>query len=433
MDAPLTRFQEVMYEKTRQSWPTARGVLHRVVCARIEGTIDTEIFERAARCLAARYPILCSRLVVKNDELIQRQDGGTPTFEVIDVGDDEQDVDNLFSVHADKPFDLFNENPFKIVLGQPRPGVAFVLLVGHHIFIDEMALQWLLKEYIDLVTNPESSKTALTGDGGDHGFLTWCLQQEKMARDGIYTRKAQYWVKYLDQADPLIHFPGRSADPPRQNLERITFELDPGAAEISVDRCRRLGFSHSALVVGAVFHTLREFTGQRDISLSLVSNTRRPPFGRTIGQFAEALVIRQFSDKNELDDRSVRLVFRDIVTGIKDYIPFNYFVNQVGWLKSRSDAKFSATDVYVDYMPREADLGSGATGAGYKISHVRLQGRQRPPQPSFYGMVMGFVLRPTGNGFSGAVEYESAIVSKQLAQEITTSLRDELARPGGGR
>jgi condensation domain-containing protein len=431
MDAPLTRFQEVMYEKTRQSWPTARGLMHLTVCARIEGAIDIEIFERAARFLAARYPILCSRLVMKKDELIQRQDGGTPTFEVIDVGDDERKADILLSAQADKPFDLFSDNPFKVVLGQARPGVAFVLLVAHHIFIDEFALQLLFEQYIDLVTNPESGEVTLAGSDGDHDFFTWCLQQEKMACDGTYTRKAQYWIKYLDQVDPLLHFPERPTDPPRQNLSRVAFKLDLEATKASLDRSRRLGVSHNALAVNAIFHTLREFTGQRDITLTLVSNTRRPPFGRTVGQFAEAFLIRQRSDESKLDDRSTRLVFRDIVNGIKNYIPFKYFVDQLDWLKAQSDRKFASTEALVDYMPREADLNSRAERTGYKISRVQLGARARPPQPLFYGLVANFYLRPQDDGFSGLLEYESTLVSKQLAQQIITSLRDELARPAG--
>ena len=73
MDAPHTRFQEIMYEKTRHSWPTARGLMHLVVCARIDGAIDTETFELAARCLGARYPILCSRLVMKKFHYIRQR------------------------------------------------------------------------------------------------------------------------------------------------------------------------------------------------------------------------------------------------------------------------------------------------------------------------------------------------------------------------
>ena len=88
MDAPLSQFQAIMYQKTRQTWSIARGLLQLAVRVRLEGPIAPGIFHQAAVRLSARYPILSSRLLVNEEGLIQRQNGGTVFLQVIDVQDD---------------------------------------------------------------------------------------------------------------------------------------------------------------------------------------------------------------------------------------------------------------------------------------------------------------------------------------------------------
>jgi len=428
MEAPLSQFQAIMYQKTQQTWSTARVILQLAVCVRLEGPIEAETLRQAAVHLSARYPILCSRLDVNEGDLIQRQDGGTISLEVIDIPDDEEQASKLLSAEADRPLDLFQSNPFRIILGVVRPGTAFLMLVAHHIFVDEFALQRVLAEYLKHVFDPEGIKGASAAIEKDHAFLTWRLQQEKMSRDGTYARKAEYWLKYLAGADPTIHLPGRPADPPLQKLASIPFELDPSKTERSFNHARKLGITHNALLVSAIFHTLREVTGQGDITLALTSSARRPPFGQTIGQFAESSLVRQRSRGNKPDSRVTQLLFRDIVSGIKNYIPHSYFVEQLDWLKLRWDKKFTMSDVHVNYLPREAELDGIAARAGYRVSRFELVDRAAPAQPSYYGVVLGFSLRPRDNILRGALLYESAIIDAQLAREITTSLRDELAR-----
>jgi hypothetical protein len=432
MEAPLSRFQEVMYEKTRKTWPTARTIMQLAVCVRLEGPIDIEILSRAATRLSARYPILSSRLYNNKGRLVQRQNGGTINLEIIDLPDDEEKASKILSAEADRPFDLFEGNPFKAVLGRISPESALLMLVAHHIFVDDFALQRLLAEYLNLVITPPRSGGPPSADDEDHGYLTWRLQQERMSGDGTYARRAEYWLKYLEDTDPEIHFPGRQADPEHQKLLSIPFELDAGAAAVSLARARKLGVTHNALLVSIIFHTLREATGQSDITLQLTSNARRPPFARTIGQFAEVSLTRQHSNDNHLDDKSIQLVFRHIVDGIKNYIPPTYFADQIDWLVLRREKKFMMTDVLVNYLPREADLDGIAARSVYSISRFELLDRLAPSQPPYYGVVMNFYLRPRNGIFSGAVEYESGIVSADLAREITISVRDDLANPPVG-
>ena len=430
MDAPLTRFQEIIYEKVTQATPTAR-ILQLALCVRIEGMHETEAFERAAARLTARHPILCSRLDIKDERLLQREEGGIPSFEEIDVGSDEAQVVATMSAHADKPMDLFHENPFRFVVGRARADLVFLLLTGHHIFFDEYSLRALLAEYLDLVFDPASvSDTVADWDSGDSSYFSWCTQLDQMRRDGTFARNARYWLEYLGGVDPVIHLHDRKNDPEFQSLTVLPFEFPAAALQASLRRASRLGVTHFALTLSAIFFALRQATSQETILLNIVANTRRPPFDRTIGQFAEAFLLKHDSRDDhgdKMSDQNIKLVYSDVIKATRRYVSYAYFTEQLGWLQARRDKRFGASDVMVNYMPGMAEVSAGKSGPR-EISAVQLSERVRPSRSAFYGLVMSFTFRPAGDSFWGYMEYESSLVDSQLAQAIVSSVQDTLSQ-----
>lgn len=439
MDAPLTRFQEIIYEKVTQSTPTAR-FMQLAICVRIAGAHKTEVFERAAARLTARHPILCARLDFKDGRLIQREEASAPSFEVIDVGSDEAQAVAAISAQADKPMDLFRENPFKIVLGRAHSDLVFVLLLGHHVFMDEYSLQALLAEYVDLVLDPAppgaiapgaapdtiAGTAAASWDSGESSFFSWCTQLDTMVHDGTLERNKRYWLEYLRGVDPVIHLHGRKDDPEFQSLVVLPFEFSAQAFQASLRRASTLGVTHFALTVSAIFFALRRATAQDTILANIIANTRRPPFDRTIGQFAEAFLLRQHSpdDPNDkLSDQDIKQVYSDVIKATRRYVSYSYFAKQLGWLQARRDKRFGASDVMVNYMLGMADVTDRKSG-GQEISIVPLTGRVRPVRSTFYGLVLSFTFRPVRDSFWGYMEYESSLVDPQLAQAIISSVQD---------
>lgn len=428
MEAPLTRFQEIMYNKSTRAVPTTR-MMQLGVCVKFSGETETAIFAHAASSLAARHPILCARLDGKIGELIQRYSDSPPSFEVIDVGADDQAAVAALSARADEPIDLFRENPFKIVVARVRHHVAFVLLVGHHVFIDDFALQQLLTEYVDLVVNPSrlAEEEPASWDSGDRSFFSYCREQDRMSRDGTFDKNGRYWLKYLAETDPILHFPGRPRDPDFQNLAGINFDLTPAEMRTSLQRAAELHVSHFALVVSAIFRVISHESCQENITLTIVYNARRPPYDRTVGQFAEAFLLNQsgLARAGKPADQQIKTTYGDIMKAIKNYVSAPQFADGLPWLVERGDKNFSSSDVYVNYISRMAALDSDGE-CQYEISYVPLTGRMKPAQSAYYGVVMSFTFRPIQDSLLGRLDYETSLINASLAQKILNGIRDEL-------
>lgn len=428
MDGPLTTDQEMLYEKVERSGASSARFMHVAKCVRLSGAaIDTDCFERAARCLVARNPILRSRLYFTDGRLRQRQDGDGYSFEVFDVVDDDQAADAVLSAQADKPLDLFHDNPFKIVLARTGSDADYVMLLGHHIFLDDISMEQLLATYIGLVLNPAGADETLVRDAGEHGFLAWCERQQRLIHDDTFARKTGYWLGRLADADPLLHVPGRPDNPGFQTVGSNRFALDPDAVRIFHNRVRRLGVTPFALAASAVFSALRAVTGEDDNIFSAVTDTRRAPFMGTIGQFASLFPFRHRIRGAGLADEDVRDVHRELLTAIKYYISPPLYCDQLDWLDERRAKKFYMTDVCVNYLPMKKDLNESIAWSGHKVSPLPLTARAKPPRSPYYGMVMDFFFIPEPDGLSVVVQHETALVSSQVASDVTASLRDGLS------
>src|SRR5215469_16489754 len=252
MEGPLTGDQVLFWEKIGHAGPMAR-FLQNVRCIRITGPVDAGRFEEAVSRLAQRHPIICSQLYFRHDELRQRQDGGMPAFEVVETDGDEQHIDSLLSGRADIPLDLFNESPLKIVMVRDRAAVNHLMLIGHHMFFDGAALNQLVAEYVDLVLNPAQQAAAPAWDTGDRSFLAWAVRENNMISDASIAGKMRYWLDSLSDADPLIHFPERRADPELQTEAAIRFKLDLAEVQAFQNRARRLRVTRFSLAASAVF------------------------------------------------------------------------------------------------------------------------------------------------------------------------------------
>lgn len=425
MDGQLTVEQELYYMRLKASGPSPRMQIAR--CVRITGPIDIEQFRKSATALSLRHPILCSRLYLNGDEIRQRQDGGMPSFEVIEAGSDEQQADVLLSARADEPLDLFEESPFKFFLALEGAGAVYFMVIGHHMFCDGPSLEQLLVEYLDLALNPADKEAPAPGASASN-YLAWSERQMQMANDGTLERKKRYWVNHLAGSDPLIHFPGRADDPAVQELGWITFKLDAEETAAFHNRARRLRVTRFALAASAVFRALYETTGQGDTVLSIVVNTRRPPFGRAIGPFASAYPFRHEVRGGVPDDRDVRLLFAETVKAANNYVSPPLLEDEVGWLGERRAKAFYMTDASLSFLPARTALEGASIPAGYAVSSIRLGARAQPVRPPYCGLVMDFYVVPRPDGVSGYVGYETGIVGEQAAEEITAVLRGALGQ-----
>lgn len=414
---PLTYAQRFIYQVLTQLGAKVYE-LHVTGCLRITGPVDVARFARAADALVTRHPILGSQLELSGDTVLQRHGVHEPSFEVMDVGDAGR-VDTLLSERAGEPFDLFRGSPFRVVVARTHAAEAFVLLSVHHIYADFASMQLMLEDYLELFLRDGADVTREPPNDDDRSYLSYARREQQMIHDGTFARRADYWVDYLDQADPALHLPDRRPDPALASWAPTPFDLDRESFQAVSDRARRLGVTPFALAVASMFHVLRETTGQDDLLLTVVMNLRRRPFERTVGDFAEFFIVRQRGQRSGLGDDAVRAVYQDIVRGMKNQLPFSYFADRLDWMKMRLARGYAVTEVNVNQRPVAADAARSAPLAGYEAAPFPLP-VPAPPVP-YHGIVLRWVFEYPQQSLSGFVLRESALVEPRAAQALTTS------------
>jgi hypothetical protein len=419
---PITYAQKFIHYVLQLLGPQA-PLLQLTACMRVRGPIDELRFARATAALVSRHQILCSRLELSHGELFQRQVGGTGSFELVQAdGDTDHEVDKLLSARADEPLDLFQENPLKVVLVRTHPSEAFLMLLAHHMYVDAAALQALLEEYVELVFGDPAQLNEAPRSDENCSYLSYARGERQMIHDGTYPRRAQYWLGYLEQADPVLRLPDRGPDPALQSLASIPFSLDHESLQALAARSRRLGVTPFALTTATILHSLRQATTQDDLTLEVVVDARRRPFERTIGTFADTFVIRQREENSGLSDNALRTVYREILGGMKNLVPSMYFADHLDWIGLRFAKGFAMNEVNVNYVP----IGRQYTPLdGYEISRFNLTARTYP-DIRYHGVVMRWLLAAGRDSLAGSVLYETALVKPQVAQTITDSWIDAL-------
>lgn len=420
---PLTYSQRVIY---RAAQHLQLPLIPR--CVRIKGPIETGDFERAAAQLMTLHPILGSRLELSDGELMQRQGNATASFELLDIeGSTDQHADHMLSALADSPLDLFSENPFRAVLARNGTDTAFLLLTGHHAFLDGRALHALLIEYLSLALNKSQHQTDASWDSGDRSFLSYALAEQKMVANGDLSRMGEYWVGRHRECDPVLHFPVRNAEPATQSMKSVPFRLDQDSFRAFSGRARRLQVSNFALATTAIFHAFQQVTGQDSILLSAVADARRPPFDRTIGNFAGMYLVNQEPGNKGMGDNAVRMVFEELIQAMAYYVPQFAYGEQVGWLHERLEKGFAMTDAVIQYLPpARATLGSASAWPGYEISNFPLTAWTQRTNIPYHGVVMRITVLPQPDSLSASVDYESSIINSDAAGAIADLIRGAL-------
>jgi hypothetical protein len=421
---PLTYCQRFVYDIVQST-----GLGNQISeCVHITGPVDPAAFKRAAAKLMTLHPILGSRLEMSDGEPVQRQGHTAPSFKLLDIeGASRQQVDGMLSEHAHAPLNPFSENPLRIVFAyKGGTDESFLLLVAHHIFADEAALQALIGEYLAIALGKPEDPAEASWDSGDRSFLSYALSEQRMISDGTMRRQARYWADHYDQADPVLHLSNRGADPVHQTMAEIPFRLEQDEFRAFSNRARTHQVSHFTIAATAIFYALREVTRQDNILLAVVGDSRRPPFVRTIGQFAAFYIIQQCAKDGGLRSGAVRAIFDEVIQAMQNYSHHYVYTRDIDSLRERIEKGFTMSDAFVNFLPMGAALDPGAAFPRHEISHLDLKPSGPPLNVPYYGLVIGIGLRPEPTALSGAVYYESGIVEAEVADTITHLIRKGL-------
>ena len=341
-----------------------------------------------------------------------------------------QEADAILSHKADQPIDIFNEGPLRIVLAVAGPDDFYLLMIGHHVFLDMTGMRIIMQDYLDLCLAPQAADAGLLpAPDPKQSFFSYAQQEDNMLRNGTYEKRVEYWLRQLSTADPDLHITTKQGNRPEHAPKSIPFSLDEEAYERFSARAHRLQVTPFALVSSALFHALRQYTGQSELLLGVASDARRRPFERTAGMFSGMFLLRQSEQAIGMSDAAVRANFKNVMQAVRNYLNYFCFMDQIPWLKQRSALGPATSDVFIDFWPKNAPSQSSVgRRSDVTVTAFPLLSRSIPFEQPLTNWTFGLIGDTQEYGLSGMIEYDSSVIPESAAREILDSWKAALTQ-----
>lgn len=296
------------------------------------GELDPAVLRECVVELVRRHEVLRTRLVAGEDGLVQViEDRPAIPFAAADLFGipeerREEELRRLVAAHTERPFDLTEEVPVRVLTVRLADDEHLLLLTMHHVATEGPSMRILHRELGDLYAgNPPAPPAAQYAD-----FAVW--QRDLLAR-GAYARQLEFWRERLAGLPARLEL---RTDLPRPDAvspagDRVRFEV---SRELT-DRLRTLAADESAtlfMILLAGFHlVLAERTAQRDVAVGIpVAFRPRPELEGTVGFFGNTLVLRTDVDRGLSFRELLRRVRTDTLDAIANRdLPFEALVEEI--------------------------------------------------------------------------------------------------------
>ncbi|MBF0450304.1 MAG: amino acid adenylation domain-containing protein [Candidatus Magnetomorum sp.] len=259
---------------------------YRITLAyQIKGKLDFQRLEDAFAKIIKRHDSLRSSFKLQNGKLIQQ------VHEQLDFTIHYKDgsankIDELIQ-NFQQPFDLEKAPLLKVCIVTLSEQSCLMILDTHHIAIDGMSLNILVKEIALLYEgNPLPLLPQKYRD-----FLVW--HQEQLHSETMNTQKA-YWLKTFSNEIPSLNLPLDYPRPPTRSSKGdiIYSHLSKDTTEQLKTLARNNGVTLTMILLGAYNVLLHRLTNQKDIIVGMPVSGRPADFENVLGMFANTIVIR---------------------------------------------------------------------------------------------------------------------------------------------
>jgi amino acid adenylation domain-containing protein len=158
-------------------------------------------------------------------------------------------------------------------------------------FVDFWSIQLLVKEYLQLVSDPDPYLPPL-----DLSFRDYVLFNARQRESSAYRRAEDYWRKRLDTLPgaPQLPIAKQPADIARPHFVRRDLVLDADTWRQLKERSAKAGVTPSIGITAAFARILGRWSGSRHFTLNLTQFQRarvHPQVNRLIGDFTTILLL----------------------------------------------------------------------------------------------------------------------------------------------
>ncbi|MFJ4145880.1 amino acid adenylation domain-containing protein, partial [Pseudomonas sp. NPDC089734] len=382
----------------------------------LTGQLDSRALKRALERIVARHDSLRSRFTQEDGEArVQAASASVmPDLCWQDLrGQDAQALQAVVREEAEQPFDLNHDLPIRgrlLCLAEDR---HVLLLTVHHIVADGWSLGVLTREltalYKAFSQGLEDPLPPLPLQYADYAVWQrdW-LDSERLSRQG------DYWQQALAGAPVLLTLPTDRPRPARQDYTGSSIPVRFNArlsAEIKTF-CQRHQVTPFMLFMGAWSVLLARLSGQSEVVIGTpVANRRRAEIEGLIGLFVNTLAVRvDTSGEPDVTALLARIKTRVLEAQEHQDLPFEQVVERLRPPRSLAHSPLFQTSLAWD----------GSQGLELNLGDLLLE--PLGDQPTFAKFDLTLSMGESEEGFSGALDYATALFDKTTAERYVAYL-----------
>jgi hypothetical protein len=300
---PLSPNQRALWELERQVPGTPVNIV--AFGLKLAVLFDKTIGEPVVRELVRRHPALrCCVKDLAGEPYQVFSDKGPRILREIDAsGWSPEEWDRRVHEESHRPFDLENGPLIDLVLFRKSAQESMFLGRVHHLIVDLWSLLLLIEDLSAIFISQlklESLVTQLTGQkppeirpGAPYtDFLAW---QKRMLEGEQGRSQWEYWKNELDGVTEGVPLPLDRPRPPQADYQGATvpFQLDKESSRALTKLAKKEKTTLFVVLLSALEAYLAQFTDEGDVVVSTRMSARtRPEFSRTIGYFANFVLLR---------------------------------------------------------------------------------------------------------------------------------------------
>jgi amino acid adenylation domain-containing protein len=267
---------------------------------RLTGKLNIAALSKSVAEILQRHEVLRTTFTVVDGEAIQVIGKGEHfTFPVIDLQalaeeQKHQEVLNLASLEAQKPFDLVKAPLIRASLLQLSQTDHVVLLTMHHIVSDGWSTGIFIQELTALYTAFSQGQLSPLPDLPIQ-YADFAIWQRQWLQGEVLQTQLNYWKQQLGGNLPILELPTDHPRPAIQSNNGATqpFQLSKSLTEKLKDLSKQEGVTLFMTLLATFKVLLHRYTQQEDIIVGTpIANRNRSEIEGLIGFFVNTLVLR---------------------------------------------------------------------------------------------------------------------------------------------
>ncbi len=394
---PVSSEQKRIYYSTKKI--SEENLVYNVSGALVvDSILDLEKVKNTFFKLVELHSSFRTRFVVEQENLVQEVldfDIVKKDLNISSFNDTEENMNKIINSFP-KPFDLEKAPLLRVSVCVLDNKKTLILLDTHHIIMDGVSLNILMRDFCKIYNNEEISEL-------EFSYVDYSAWENNYIKSEEIKEYDKYWASVFPNADiPTLNLPyDYPTSTKKFNGDKISYNMKSDVFKKLQDLSKSHKVSEYTLFITALYVLLYKYTLQTDLIVaSPLANRNLEEFHNVIGMFVNNIVLR----KNIDTSKSVKELLRDVQDTVNDALsnqPYSYEL-----ISKKVNSNPSLLDVVLTYQNIKKDK--------YEIANANLELIPADTKTSKFNIWLEII--PDSYTFN--LEYNSSLFKKETIKSF---------------